>query len=527
MQMLDLKQITLTGELAFRLGRNFSRLEDPIYRAPEIFHADQQGWPGDWEGRTILALCLHEQISGRKAAFLDDVLEAMDTRWNEKGYLGEIYPHGIINEQQLAGHNWLLRGLLELYCSRHEESYAKRAACIVDNLFLPLLGRFSSYPSSPEKRVLNGEAAGHIAGNALDGWMLSTDIGCAFISLDALTQYYSLFGGEQIRALIYEMIESFGSINVEKCSLQTHATLSTLRGVLRFCETESNEKLQTFAEELFSHYIRHGMTANYANYNWFGRPYWTEPCAVVDSYMAAMALFRMTKCRNYAVIANRIYYNALLAAQRPNGGFGCDKCSGTEESGELLQAKADVYEAWWCCSMRGAEGLCSAAANCILIENEQIWFMNYLSGKFFNNGLEISIKTRYPSTNKVHISICGVTTRKKLQFYLPEGAENVEYSVNGQLFCVEETGFLTIMIESDVTLLLSFRLSSHQEQAIGCATVKGAQVTMLGDQVLGKCENDKSIILAERIYYTEQAKNSGIRILNFPCKSQSECGSLY
>ena len=109
MQMLDLKHITLTGELAFRLGRNFSRLEDPMYRAPEIFQADQQGWPGDWEGRTMLALCLHEQLSGRKAAFLDDVLEALEARWNEKGYLGEIYPYGVINEQQLAGNNWLLR----------------------------------------------------------------------------------------------------------------------------------------------------------------------------------------------------------------------------------------------------------------------------------------------------------------------------------------------------------------------------------------------------------------------------------
>ena len=332
MQMLDLKHITLTGELAFRLGRNFSRLEDPMYRAPEIFQADQQGWPGDWEGRTMLALCLHEQLSGRKAAFLDDVLEALEARWNEKGYLGEIYPYGVINEQQLAGHNWLLRSFMELYCERQDERDAKRAARIVENLYLPLLGHFLSYPSDPEKRVLKGDAAGHIAGNTLDGWMLSTDIGCAFISLDALTQYYSLFGGEQIRALICEMIESFKNIDVENCSLQTHATLSALRGVLRFCETEPNAKLQTFAEELFDHYIRHGMTANYANYNWFGRPYWTEPCAVVDSYMAAMALFRMTKCRKYAVIANRIYYNALLAAQRPNGGFGCDQCSGRAES---------------------------------------------------------------------------------------------------------------------------------------------------------------------------------------------------
>lgn len=45
MQALDLNNITLTGELAFRLGRNYSRLEDPMYRAAEIFQADKQGWP--------------------------------------------------------------------------------------------------------------------------------------------------------------------------------------------------------------------------------------------------------------------------------------------------------------------------------------------------------------------------------------------------------------------------------------------------------------------------------------------------
>lgn len=514
MQMLDLKHITLTGELAFRLGRNFSRLEDPMYRAPEIFQADQQGWPGDWEGRTMLALCLHEQLSGRKAAFLDDVLEALEARWNEKGYLGEIYPYGVINEQQLAGHNWLLRSFMELYCERQDERDAKRAARIVENLYLPLLGHFLSYPSDPEKRVLKGDAAGHIAGNTLDGWMLSTDIGCAFISLDALTQYYSLFGGEQIRALICEMIESFKNIDVENCSLQTHATLSTLRGVLRFCETEPNAKLQTFAEELFDHYIRHGMTANYANYNWFGRPYWTEPCAVVDSYMAAMALFRMTKCRKYAVIANRIYYNALLAAQRPNGGFGCDQCSGTAQSGELLQPKADVYEAWWCCSMRGAEGLCSAAANCILFEAEQIWFVNYLPGKFSENGLEISVKTHYPDANDVRISIRGVASRKTLRFYVPDSAEDAACCINGQVYRTEEASFLTIPMESDGTLLLSFQLTSRQEPAIGCTTVKGAQVTMLGDQVLGTCENDRSILLAERFYHIDRTKSSGIKMLN-------------
>lgn len=256
------------------------------------------------------------------------------------------------------------------------------------------------------------------------------------------------------------------------------------------------------------------MTANYANYNWFGRPYWTEPCAVVDSYMAAMALFRMTKCRKYAVIANRIYYNALLAAQRPNGGFGCDQCSGIAQSGELLQPKADVYEAWWCCSMRGAEGLCSAAANCILFEAEQIWFVNYLPGKFSENGLEISVKTHYPDANDVRISIRGVASRKTLRFYVPDSAEDAACCINGQVYRTEEASFLTIPMESDGTLLLSFQLTSRQEPAIGCTTVKGAQVTMLGDQVLGTCENDRSILLAERFYHIDRTKSSGIKMLN-------------
>ena len=55
-----------------------------MYRAAEIFQADKQGWPGDWEGRTILALCLHERISGRKAAFLAKFMEAYAMEENEK-----------------------------------------------------------------------------------------------------------------------------------------------------------------------------------------------------------------------------------------------------------------------------------------------------------------------------------------------------------------------------------------------------------------------------------------------------------
>ncbi len=500
MQALDLSNITLTGELAFRLGRNYSRLEDPMYRASEIFQADKQGWPGDWEGRTILALCLHERISKRKAAFLDEILEALDAQWNERGYLKGICAPEAINEQQLSGHNWLLRGLLELYISRNEEKYAERARRIVENLYLPLLGKFPTYPTAREKRMAKAEAAGQLGEEIVDGWLLSTDIGCAFISMDALAQYYTLFADASVRALLSEMIATFRRIDVEKSSLQTHATLSALRGILRLCEAKPDEDLLTFAKELFAHYVQYGMTANYANYNWFGRPYWTEPCAIVDSYMAAMSLFRLTRQSEYAILANRIYYNALLASQRPNGGFGCDLCSGTEQSGAFVQTNTDVYEAWWCCSMRGAEGLCSAAANSILTEDNQIWFVHYLSGHYCTKNADIVVKTAYPNENRLSVSLCGVKQALQLQLYIPQGAKDVTVRLNGQPQRVQLSDFLRISVCADTVLELSFLLLPENMPAGGFFTTEHAQITMQGDQILGRDEYSRQIFLADRIY---------------------------
>lgn len=113
--------------------------------------------------------------------------------------------------------------------------------------------------------MAKAEAAGQLGEEIVDGWLLSTDIGCAFISMDALAQYYTLFADASVRALLSEMIATFRRIDVEKSSLQTHATLSALRGILRLCEAKPDEDLLTFAKELFAHYVQYGMTANYAN----------------------------------------------------------------------------------------------------------------------------------------------------------------------------------------------------------------------------------------------------------------------
>ena len=65
--------------------------------------------------------------------------------------------------------------------------------------------------------------------------------------------------------------------------------------------------------------------------------------------------------------------------------------------------------------MRGAEGLCSAAANSILTEDNQIWFVHYLSGHYCTKNADIVVKTAYPNENRLSISLCGVKQALQLQ----------------------------------------------------------------------------------------------------------------
>jgi hypothetical protein len=108
------------------------------------------------------------------------------------------------------------------------------------------------------------------------------------------------------------------------------------------------------AKEIYDLYIRSGMTLTYQNYNWWGRPdSWTEPCAIVDSLILAGELYRVTEEESYRRMAARIFHNGFASAQRSNGGAGTDSLV-TLSQPFLYQRK---FEAYFCCTMRLAEGL--------------------------------------------------------------------------------------------------------------------------------------------------------------------------
>lgn len=398
------------GELAHRMSLSRARLSEPLYAAPQSFEASAD-WPGDWPGRTILAQILLARATGEAPAPLDANLRALRGRLNARGYLGDIHPYA--DEQQLSGHNWFLRALCEWYEWRKEPEVLEMAKRVAENLFLPLRALYEAYPLSQAERPRGaGAESGTLTGAASGGWALSTDIGCAFIPTDGLTRLYGLAPSPELAALIRTMIGVFKRADLTGESFQTHATLSCARGVLQFAEDTGDAEAAAFARELFDFYWANGRTENFANQNWFGRPLWTEPCAVADSYLLAMGLWAATGETDYLEKAQLIYYNALCFGQRENGGFGCDECAG-----EWVAPHSEgSYEASWCCTMRGGATLARVAQYAWARDAEGLILATPFPGSLRTEAGTIVTETGYPEGDGLTVTADHDT---QVRVYIP------------------------------------------------------------------------------------------------------------
>lgn len=352
------------SEIDERIRLNLKRLcEYPYYQKEQIFAPSDYDWYGDKEGRALLSFVSHYKISKTKIPAMDYLISALADKVNELGYLGPIYDNEI-HEQQLSGHSWLLRGLCEYYEQFNDLSVIKHINEITDNLFIKHAGKFKGYPVD-RSDVYEGDVSGSVS-SKLSEWILSTDIGCAFMSVDGLSHVFKITKRNDVRELVREMAEVYVSIDKVKLKAQTHCTLTCARGLMRMYEETGETFYLDCAKEIFRLYTEcGGMTLTYQNINWWGRPdTWTEPCAVVDSLILAAELYKATDDEKYRVYAARIYHNGFATLQRINGGAGTDSCV-TSNGEHTLYAK--MYEAYFCCTMRLAEGLWYISRNADLL----------------------------------------------------------------------------------------------------------------------------------------------------------------
>lgn len=345
-------------ELNQRVELNFKRLHDAYYDIDHVFEGDDVSWPGDKEGRALLAFVSHYKINGSKVPCMDMMMDKIPEATSGKMFFGKETGE-VIFEQQLSGHSWYLRGLCEYYEQFGDDRALEYLNKTVEKIYLPTKGRYSSYPVDR-----NADAKGGVSGHSLSeekNWILSSDIGCAFMSIDGLSHYYKITKNEDVRALLSEMSDVFDKIDKYALQAQTHCTLTAARGFIRMYEETADEEYLMRAKRIFDLYVEKGMTYTYQNFNWFNKgDTWTEPCAVVDSLMLAVMLYKISGDDMYRMYAARIYFNGFATMQRPNGGAGTDTTI-SKDTRRIL--KADMYEAFFCCTMRLAEGLWFASEN--------------------------------------------------------------------------------------------------------------------------------------------------------------------
>ena len=80
------------GEFKERASKLWERLHTPGIYSPEcLYQPGSYSWPGDYEGRTMLAWALLGRLLDRKSPYLSEALQKYSRSVNEKGYFGEIY----------------------------------------------------------------------------------------------------------------------------------------------------------------------------------------------------------------------------------------------------------------------------------------------------------------------------------------------------------------------------------------------------------------------------------------------------
>lgn len=498
------------GDLLRRQLRNFDRIESDRYHPARVdsmrnglFQAPDYEWPGDTEGRTLLAWGLLQRATGRPARHLASAMDQFDAFTNSGGYFGNLADPDLHDEQQLAGHGWVLRALCELFVDTGDVETLVRIEAIVRDLALPTAGAHAEYPLEPAER---DRSTGGVIGEpskAIGSWLVSSDIGCDFIFLDGLAQAATLLHRPEIDNLVEEIIARFLDVDLLGIQAQTHATLTGIRALLRWHRHTGRPELLRAALDRFQLYSSVAMSESNANWNWFERPSHTEPCAIVDSFMIAGELWRITGDPAWLGDVHEIYYNGLGHAQRNNGGFGCDTVLGADAA-EPTALRVELKEAWWCCTMRGAEGL-AAATDVAAVEREgELTFPMFFSARIERvtpAGTHVwRAESDYPRRGGVTLHYeSGPAEQVVLAFWVPDWAVDPSIRVGSAVVesVVDGDGFLRCVSSPQAGDVVEYQFDMSPRWAMprNASTLPGARRAMRGPVLFG-AELSASVVSA-------------------------------
>ncbi len=426
MKTIPFEDLTPDGLLRARAELAFRHLQEKYFQWGSISRVNFEPFPGDAIGRainglTLLSQALHQPAPGN----LREIMRRVPELANSDGYLGPRLPESRADEDVLAAHNGYVCALTEYALWSKDPAATESLKRVVINLFVPARSAIACYRE-------NSDAAAKV------NWHLSGgDIGQLFLALEGMTRAYALVPTPEFKATIETAIDRYHKLDLVGISAQTHAMLSATTGILRWYEMQHRPEDLAFAEALYKQYRNLAMTETYENYNWFNRPSWTEGCAVCDSFILTVNLWRLTGHANYLEDAHLILFNGLLPGQLRNGGFGTGPCVGPTTG--VCRAK-EHSEAPFCCSMRGGEALARAIQYSYFLDQDKVILPFYADGmvtlRFAEGTCKVRQETGYPHKGQVRLEVMEsqFNKEKKWRFFVPSWAarNSFEIRVNGK-----------------------------------------------------------------------------------------------
>jgi DUF1680 family protein len=179
----------------------------------------------------------------------------------------------------------------------------------------------------------------------------------------------------------------------------------------------------------------------------------------------AVQLWQYTGKPEYLEDAQHIYYNGICHTQRANGGFGCDNCPGPKD----LSLKIKTQEAFWCCTMRGGEGLARAIDYAYFTNSNSLIVTSLENNKatFTIDSKEYKIQqtSTYPFGTKSEMVITPVKGSKtfKLKIFAPSWTSNPQVRVNGKkTVFTKENGMIILSLKpsKETRIEYSFDMSA-------------------------------------------------------------------
>ncbi len=493
------------GLLKTRAELAFGHLQEGYFQWDNISKVNFEAFPGDAIGRCLNALTLLSRALHQKApANLQEILKLSPGLQNRDGYLGPILPESRANEDTLAGHNGYFCGLSEYAGWTQDATAIATLRRMSANLFVPCREAISLYRQ-------DSEAALRV------NWRLSGgDIGQLFLLLDGITRSYSLVPSPELKAAIETMIARYRALDLVKISAQTHAMLSAATGILRWHELQGRPEDLAFAKALYRQYRRLAMTQTYENFNWFNRPQWTEACAVVDSYLLAVNLWRITGEASFLEDAHLILFNGLLPGQLRNGGFGTGPCVGANG---ICRAKGH-QEAPFCCSMRGGEGLARAIQHSYFMGHDTVvlaFYTDNLATLRLSGGIcRVRETTGYPQEGTVRLEILESQVSKavRFRFFVPSWAVpgSLQVAVNGSRVAPRNGGsFVEILLKpvAGMVVEVSFQQALEPRPALHPDEAPGATRWFRGPLLLGSTTQGAAKLWVPLLDVFDPLKGSG------------------